>query len=951
MYYRHQPAAFAAIPAIVVVVLIVCDYISWSGGRSIDSWTKEHELGSNLIEHVLVAVLVAAVAYYLVLGLRRQQVLRRYRELCDAHPEQLVEWSEGKPPVVRRVRAELLAEGIARSDEPAVAVVEGRAGTGRTSFLVALVRELAEKELIPVPVWAKRDGTFHVETLAAKAFCDRIDRHVSSRSQAETIWRRARASRDVVILVDGLDEEVVEAFMKDEERFEKAIAALGEHRIAIVLFTTRKLPFKDVVTLREDLDLFTREEAREYVEEYVNRRLEQTTKANEATVALERLHDRVDDSLVAPFYLELIAGLREPLGEMPENRDRWRASVLERYLDGLANGTVVPRNSSAEDDTEDLLSRGRAARKVAEAVAKRLRIEEGHPTIARAELRAKDRRALQDAVDFSLLWQGREQVGFAADDLGAFVIAGARKDPASLLEGVRHLAARTSERQRRDRYTIMALIFWHLRHDQPARQETFDRLLGDLETFRWTRPAVVAAVVRIASTCDLAGYSRRIALCVERCIAAAQDRWPADPAWYQTELISLVRALADWRDRRAHELLWSMATAHHIDAEWPAAVALATAPDRPETTLREAIREKLDAARSRSPREMSRHDDQLGKEIASLAWILPTLRENAEEQFERVKRLCLEGGMSPLRGEMSLAQGLKLAIVNRRSVERNIEDVRELLFAGDSESGPPVRFWHARLVLVQATLAHAWPHGDTGANGAVAELDRELRAFRGREPHPLVRHGVDLAREGLRALASSPRARHALGRYMWTHERDAVRWVEQGKGELARLAADTVLLSNMTYELRRRDEGRADHAVANEDLPPCIRRCSSRRRIVAGDCYCAHGLCRPSQEPVIDMRARFSESFCREQVRLASQKGPPPWMARQLFGGRQLVRFWEHQAAIAAGNRHEDGAGRSRWWPLPDWRDRAYLGTLRGWRRSRNGAGPTSDGSTGPTES
>jgi hypothetical protein len=945
MYYRHQPATLAAIPAIVVLGLIVFDFIPWSIGHSLDDWAERHRVGVDLSEHVLVAILVAAVAYYLVLGLKRKQALRKYRELCEARPEELVEWSEGKPPVVRRVRAELFAEGISRSTEPAVAVVEGRAGTGRTSFVVGLVRELASKKLVPVPVRAKRDGTFHVESLAKKVFCDQIDRVVNSSQQADAIWRRARASRDVVILVDGLDDEVVETFFKDGERFEKAVGTLGEHRVAVVLATTRKLPLEDAVTLREDLDLFTREEAREYIDKYVNRGLKQAPKASEAMAALERLHDRVDDSLVAPFYLELIAGLRKPLGELPENRDEWRAKVLELYLSGLAEGKVVPRNSSAEDDPGDRARRGRTAKKAADAVAKKLRIDEGYPTIARTELSAKNRLAVQDAVDFSLLWHGRERVGFAADDLGAFVIAGARDDPASLLKGIKRIAERDNEQRRCDRYTIMALIFWHLRHETPASQETFDRLLHTIEKQKWTRPAVVAAAVRIASTGDLAQYSDRLRGCVDRCLTNAQRQWPDDPSWYQTELISLVRALADWRDGKAHELLWRMATTRNIDVEWPAAVALATAKDRPELTLRREIDEKLDKAQHRSRKKMSRHDDQLGNEIASLAWILPTLRDHAEDQFKRVKKLCLDKEMSALRGEMSLAQGLKLAIVNGRGTEKNIRDVKKLLFERDSERRPAVRFWHARLVLVQATLAHAWPGGDPSADrAAVLELEAELSAFRRRESHPLVRHGVKLAREGLQAVASSPEGSHALTSYMWIHERDAVKWVEQGKEQVARLAADTVLLSNMTYELRRRDDARADDAVASEGLPPCIRRCSNRHRIAVGDCYCTHGLCQQHQEPVIDLRAPFSESFCREQVRLASQHGPPPWTTRPLLGGRQLVRFWEHQAAIAAGNRR--AAGPSQLERPPSWQaDQAYLGALLRWQRSRRPA--NSNGANG----
>ena len=239
------------------------------------------------------------------------------------------------------------------------------------------------------------------------------------------------------------------------------------------------------------------------------------------------------------------------------------------------------------------------------------------------------------------------------------------------------------------------------------------------------------------------------------------------------------------------------------------------------------------------------------------------------------------------------AQGLKLAIVNERMVVQNVSDVRTLLFERDGG----LRFWHPRLVLVQAMLAHAWKYRD-GAD----ELKKQLDALRSDEPHPLVRRGIDLARQGLRELKRASNGNEPpLGRYMWTHERDAVRWVEQGKEKVTQLAADAVLLSNMIYRRREQEALEADRAAAHPELPRCIRKSSDRHRIEEG-CECVHGLCRdPTPPAVLATRARFSESFCREQARLVAQLGTPPWTKRGLVAYRhsdRLKKFWDDQAKI-----------------------------------------------------
>jgi len=273
--------------------------------------------------------------------------------------------------------------------------------------------------------------------------------------------------------------------------------------------------------------------------------------------------------------------------------------------------------------------------------------------------------------------------------------------------------------------------------------------------------------------------------------------------------------------------------------------------------------------------------------------------------------------MVALRGEMALAQGLKLALLSGTGQragqdDHNASEVAHLLFGGE------LRFWHARLVLVQATLAHAWRHDD-----AADYFTRELLALQSRERHPLTRRAIELALQGLRDLNGSSDHDRPLDKYqyMWTHEREAVTSVEQSSWKVSRLAADVVLLSNMTYRLWEQAQqlpsvtDRASEVAARAGLPKCIGDCSHRSRIASErqdvrGCDCAWGLCAYSDPPAVTTRwGRFTEGFCREQARLAKDHGPPSWArtGRVRDHADQLAEYWEREAeSIAVKVREEE---------------------------------------------
>jgi hypothetical protein len=118
-----------------------------------------------------------------------------------------------------------------------------------------------------------------------------------------------------------------------------------------------------------------------------------------------------------------------------------------------------------------------------------------------------------------------------------------------------------------------------------------------------------------------------------------------------------------------------------------------------------------------------------------------------------------------------------------------------------------------------------------------------------------------------------------------------------------------VLLSNMSYRRRERKDAYVDTAAKKDKLPRCILRSSERRRI-EGECDCGHRLCMNgtddgSDPAVLATRAKFSESFCREQARLVARHGLPSWTKRELRprNKQRLQKFWDEQAELVARSR------------------------------------------------
>lgn len=322
-FHRYKPAALLFLSIGFLVTAAGLDFVPSTQGW-LEKFADDHEVMLGLVLNLSVAGFAAAVAYYAFWGDRQQKALRRYRDVARNSPRELVDWSAGEADLVRRDLCRVLADEIEGSPEPAVVVVRGRAGTGRASMITRMVRELAARSLIPVPVLTQPDASFDPYELARQKFCRHVDPVLGSEGEADAIWRRARSTHDLVVLLDGVDDEIVgDLSSEPRKRFHAALDALVKQRIAVVLATSRE-PLGSMLgrtrVVREDLDLFGWAEAERHLRAALD---DPGETARNAVDALRRLRGPVDGFRVSPFYLDLICRLveaRAPLGPCPSTR-------------------------------------------------------------------------------------------------------------------------------------------------------------------------------------------------------------------------------------------------------------------------------------------------------------------------------------------------------------------------------------------------------------------------------------------------------------------------------------------------------------------------------------------------------------------------------------------------------------------------------------------------------
>jgi hypothetical protein len=173
------------------------------------------------LSNVLTSVLLLVLASFFVLW-RLFRLQRRYQATAQNESRQLVPTAGtiidevvGRDELCKVVMADLHD----RRTRPHVLV--GGVGTGKTAVLVRLTELLADKRAVPVPIRLRdagdAPGELDFEDLARERFLSEVSPHLFSSGEGETIWRRLRQDRKIVVLADGLEEALV-GTSKEQDR-------------------------------------------------------------------------------------------------------------------------------------------------------------------------------------------------------------------------------------------------------------------------------------------------------------------------------------------------------------------------------------------------------------------------------------------------------------------------------------------------------------------------------------------------------------------------------------------------------------------------------------------------------------------------------------------------------------------------------------------------------------
>ena len=912
---RWLPLAVLSGAGLVVLVPIVLD----ATGLVITQATcNERPVACGLGQNLAATLFALALAYFVLFGWKFEKAIWCYRRKLARNAAAMVGDVGANLAANRSVRgaaARRLAKSMAKRSGAGLLVVSGEEGAGKTTFLAALAQELAHGRWLPVPISVTHGEAVDFMQRARERFFRTIDSSVDSEGSADAIWRRVRGTHRLVILVDGIDqcEEFDTGSRTTRERLREAVAEVLEARIALVLITVNDELLADsnrFEPLREHLDLLDRSDARRFLRERLGEPGTSGPLADHLETVLNVFEDPVDGLRASPFQLSRLADVEQagpPNGEwiaaefrdLPAQRDAARVELLRLYIDGLESGAIMPDafSTRAVDAGQNRVRRKEAVQAAVNLA--RSMFENNQLSVPRRDVSG----AIDNALALELVHERHGRLEFPNDAFHAFFIARSFGDwPDAALKACRELqTSRSTALERTERHALAALRMWCVLHrSDTTAKNVCDELLQVGKSDPPPRPAIVATAARIVAAVDAE-------LLVESVVEQAEK---AEGREDERQL--LVRALALVDRPRAWHLLWRFALDRNYALEWPAACALARGGDSAFAALaRHAERILADAQAQEDRRELGAPNNSLGYAVGSLAWILPSLRDGdgeGEDLYRRTEALCLDPAMTPLRGELSLVHGLKLAITDRPEREDIAHTARRLL-----EADPPLRFWHARLDLGHVLTIHGWTRTDRAG-----ELHAVLQAARGRERHPLVLAALRLGMSALRAAhkhRDDVSADHTLWSYVWSSDGDLVGGHPAPSGEASRLGADAVLLNNLLYGLSADERyERGDELAAMDGVPDCVGR-SLGRGAANGGCRCGQELCdRVEVHPAVAPRAPFSESFCRRQARLAAESAAPSWVSIDPFSPgrarRDLVTFWNEMEAKARAARRAGGAGQ-----------------------------------------
>jgi NACHT domain len=298
------------------------------------------------------AAILAVASSFLLWRLRRLQL--RYQRKARKEARELVPTAGaiidrviGRDELCKVVMADLHEQGT----RPQLLV--GGVGTGKTAVLVKLTEMLAERNAIPVPVRLRDAATeLDFETLARDRFLNEVNRDVFSAAEGETIWRRLRKDRKIVVLADGLEEALAGPGAEPERDnlIRAAIKKAHQRDLPLIIASRPHAPLQATEAAMLKLEPLSYEAALEYIAGDLRGEDERRL----AWIV------EVAEVVEAPLYLQItrdlhVKGLLEPtsagqfdvLDTRSGDRSKLRLGLLETWARALVYGHLredIPLN-------------------------------------------------------------------------------------------------------------------------------------------------------------------------------------------------------------------------------------------------------------------------------------------------------------------------------------------------------------------------------------------------------------------------------------------------------------------------------------------------------------------------------------------------------------------------------------------------------------------------------
>ena len=310
----------------------------------------------GVISNFATSVLLIALASFFLLG-RFFGLQRGYRARARTESRELVQTAGaildevvGRDELCKVVMADLHD----RQSRPHVLI--GGVGTGKTAVLVRLMEFLADKRAVPVPV-RLRDATTELdfENLARERFLHEVNQRLLNSATGETIWRRLRQDRKIVVLADGLEEALIGTSAEPERDniIRAAIRRAHQQRLPLVIASRPHDPLRATEAAILALEPLSYEAALAYIggdgtgeDERRLAWIVETAEVVEAPLYLQITHDLHAKGLLDPAS----AGQLGVVDTRGLDRSKLRLGLLETWERALVSGHLreeVPLSQAA----------------------------------------------------------------------------------------------------------------------------------------------------------------------------------------------------------------------------------------------------------------------------------------------------------------------------------------------------------------------------------------------------------------------------------------------------------------------------------------------------------------------------------------------------------------------------------------------------------------------------